>query len=197
MCANHGCPAAASSAHSRNRSVRNAVCECFASYCVRHAGAGRRSIDERPPVVRDVDALFGRSHSSHATGVALREVAHRVEAREHAFVLAEAGIVGRGTCADRCSCRCSRTARARSRVGGRRARRCRGGRRAACRSAPSGGSSGTCRCRATPGSVRTARPARSDARNDDAIRRPAGRGWRAHHRMPGTAQGSRPATGRR
>ena len=87
-------PAAVPSAHSTNRSVRNLVCECLASYCVRRPEPAAGWSTKRAPLVGHVDAV-GAHPLEPLERLALGEVTHRVEAGEHALVAVQAGVVGR------------------------------------------------------------------------------------------------------
>ncbi len=190
MCANHGRSAGVADAHSRNRSVRNTVCECSASYWVRHRVPGAGSVDERAATRRARRRRRRASSRATPNGSLSGRWQTGSKPGQHPFVSRQARVVGRAPCGDRCSCRCSRRARVRSRGGGRRARRCRGGRRAACRSAPTGGSSGTCPCRARPGSARRARPGRNGGGTRRRRAASRSRFGVAHDRVRGRARQS-------
>ena len=58
------------------------------------AGAGRGPVDERAPLVGHVDAV-GAHPFEPLERLALGEVAHRIEAGQHALVAVQAGVVGR------------------------------------------------------------------------------------------------------
>ena len=123
-------------------------------------------------------------------GDRLGQVEHRVEAGQHALVRRQPRVVRvRRRGAGRRPGRCSRTAPARTRRGGPCGRRCRSGRRAACRWRPPGCSSGTCPCTARRGPARTARPGRSGGRRRTPAAASSSRcgvrtsGWPAHDRQ--------------